>query len=417
MMLITKERGPYFLQNKSFGTVTISVMFPYKYQEDDFMKVRLINDVINRSMNYQTKQDFKNAIINNYIISLYADYENFENTSYTKFILTIPNPQKLKGVSLDNCLKFLADYIYNPFIEDNGLEKNEVAKFIDIYHKNIKESNNLINKYAKRRVFEICAPNTKLSSTMVSHEKELDKITPQNLYNFYKEKIINGNPFVFVMGDVDKQEMNCLINKYIFKKKETTIQISKRQNHFLKPKEVQVITEEKDFFQSFITLVYKVKDMTEKDRYSLIAIGLLLNDQASHILFKKIRLENDLAYTTSAFYRSYYGLLALTALINKTSKNKTIKTFNKVIKLLKDENYITPLLEKIKNSEKINMIRAKDNKAVIFNNFIDETLDFALSDEEHYQRLCAVTAQDIKKLANKLILDTQYFIRGKKDAK
>ena len=185
MMLITKERGPYFLQNKSFGTVTISVMFPYKYQEDDFMKVRLINDVINRSMNYQTKQDFKNAIINNYIISLYADYENFENTSYTKFILTIPNPQKLKGVSLDNCLKFLADYIYNPFIEDNGLEKNEVAKFIDIYHKNIKESNNLINKYAKRRVFEICAPNTKLSSTMVSHEKELDKITPQNLYNFY----------------------------------------------------------------------------------------------------------------------------------------------------------------------------------------------------------------------------------------
>ena len=416
-MLLEKERGPYFLQNKSFGTITISAVFPYKYKDEDFMTVRLINDVINRSMNYKEKQDFKNAIINNHIISLYPSRTSLEGTSYTRFILTIPNPKNLKDVSLEKCMAFFADYIYNPFTINDGFEVDELEKFIDIYTKNIEESEHLIANYANRRLFEISAPNTRLSSTMANHKRQLEKVTAQNLYQFYKQNIINNNPFVFVMGDVNENKINDLIKKYIFKKDETTIKISKNQNHFLEPFEFQAITEEKDFFQSYISLVYKVKDIKEKDRYTLNAISYLLNNQASFILFKKMRLENDLVYTCGATCRNRYGFLALTALINRSSKEKAIKTFEEVINLLKDEDYIRPLLEKIKDSERIELIKDKDRKMLIFNDFIDETLGFFEGREYNYKKLCEVTETDVAKLADRLVLDTQYFVRGMKDAK
>lgn len=416
-MLLKKERGPYLLLNKAFQTITISVIFPYKYKNIDYMTVRLINDVINRSANYKEKQDFKKALINNQIMYLYPSRTSVENTSYTKFTLTIPNPKNLKGVSLEKCIAFLADYIYNPFTINGGFETDEVDKFIDIYKKNIEESENLITNYASRRLYEICAPNTRLSSSMASHEKQLDKINAQNLYDFYKQNIINNNPFVFVMGDIDEKEFNDLIKKYIFKSEESVIGISKNQNHFLESSEFQAVTEEKDFFQSYIALVYKVKDMQEKDRYTLKAIVSLLNNQASFILFKKMRIDNDLVYTTGASCYNRYGILSLHALINRKSKDKAIKTFKEVINLLKNEEYIKPLLEKIKNAERIELIKDKDRKSLILNDFIDETLGFFKGREYEYKKLSAVKAADIAKLADRLVLDTEYFVRGIKNAK
>ena len=416
-MLIEKERGPYFLHNNAFQTINIAVIFPYKYNDKDFMNTRLINDVINRSMHYKEKQDFKKAIITNQIIDLYPSEFYVDGTKYTRFNLIIPNPKNLKGVSVEKCIAFLADYIYNPFTENNGFEKKEVLNTIDNYKKGIEESDHLIVNYATRRLFEISAPNTVFSSTMASHKSQLDKITPQSLYSFYKQNIIKGNPFVFVMGDVDEKEITNLINKYIFKTKEKTIKINKVQNHFLEPFEFQAITEEKEFFQSFISLTYKVEDMKEKDRYTLGAIYKLLDYRSSYILMKKMRLENDLVYTTGLRGNTRYGFLSLIALINRDSKDKAIKTFEEIINLLKDENYIEPLLTKIKKEEKIMIIKDKDKKMMILNDFIDKTLGFYKGTDYDYKKLCKVTAKDVAELAGRLILDTQYFVRGMKNAK
>lgn len=416
-MFIEKKRGPYFLQNKQFGTITIIVSFPYEYKDEDFMKSRLIKDVINRSNNYKEKKDFKKVIIDNYIVNLSSYIDSTENTRYMFFELTIPNPKKLSKISLEKTISILADYIYNPYTENDGLEKFSVEKFINLYHKNIKERENVISGYASRRLYEICAPNTKLSMNMANHEYLLDKVTSKNLYEFYQKNIIEGNPFVFVMGDVNQEKITKLIEKYIFKKKEEIIKISKIQNHFLESKEFQAITEEKDFFQSCIALVYKVKNMREKDRYTLSAINKLLSSQSSDILLKKMRLENDLVYTTSSHVINRYGLLILTALIERNSKDKAVQTLKEVIELLKNEDYIKPLLKNIKEKERIELIKDKDRKNTLINDFIDKTLEIYKGNDDYYKKLCRVTTGDIADIASRLVLDTEYFVRGNKNAK
>lgn len=416
MMYIEKKRGPYFLKNNAFGTITISVIFPFKYQDKNYMKIPILLNILNRSNNYKEKSDFKKAKINNYIIALNQSYENVENTAYFRFNLTIPNPNRIPEVSLEKAIALLADYIYNPFLENNGFEEKEVQKYIDIYHKEIKEREELTVNYSYRRLLEISAPKTKLSNSLKNHEYLLDEITGQNLYKFY-QTIIDSNPFVFSITPNLEQEITDLINKYIYKKKEETIKISKIRNHFLTSKEFQAITEEKDFFQSYLALVYKVKDMKNKDRYTLYAIDRLLSSQSSFILLKKMRLENDLVYTTGSYSYGRYGYIALTALINKTSKEKALKTLKEVTELLKDEKYISPLLENIKNEERIEMIKDKDRKGTIIRNFIANTLEWGDTDEQFYKKLCKVKPCDINELANRLVLDTEYFVRGNKDAK
>lgn len=157
--------------------------------------------------------------------------------------------------------------------------------------------------------------------------------------------------------------------------------------------------------------------MKNKDRYTLYAIDRLLSSQSSFILLKKMRLENDLVYTTGSYSYGRYGYIALTALINKTSKEKALKTLKEVTELLKDEKYISPLLENIKNEERIEMIKDKDRKGTIIRNFIANTLEWGDTDEQFYKKLCKVKPCDINELANRLVLDTEYFVRGNKDAK
>lgn len=416
-MCLEKKRGPYFLKNNSFETITIIVSFPYEYKDEDFMNSILIRDVIDRSMNYKEKADFKKAIINNYIITLDACTNFLADTRYLNFNLMIPNPKKLKDVSLEKAIGLLADYIYNPYTENGGLEKEATEKFIKLYHKSIKEQENVISGYAGRRLYEICAPKTKLSANMANHEYLLDKVTSQSLYKFYQKNIIENNPFVFVMGDTDEKEVTKLIKKYIFKKEEDIIKISKVKNQFLTFKGFQAVNEEKDFFQSYISLVYKIKDMKEKDRYTLIAINKLLSSPSSDILFKKMRLENDLVYTVNSIIKARYGLIILTALIHRSSKDKAIETLKEVIDLLKDEDYIKPLLEKVKENERIELIKDKDRKNVLINDFIDEIFEVYKGNDDYYKKLCNVTTGDIAEIANRFILDTQYFVRGNKDAK
>lgn len=417
-MYIEKNRGPYFYHTDCFQTISITLMFPFDYDKKDFIKRNMVHDVINRSINFKEKKDFNKALIDNYIIGLNSYHCYIGNTSYMQFDLIIPNPKVIKNVSLEKCFAFFSDLIYKPFIKDNGFEEDEVNRQIDLYKKGIEERKNLIANYASKRIFEIGAPNTKLSESIEKNIGEIKEINGKSLYEFYKKTVINNTPFVFVMGDTNKEEIKALSDKYFFKTDKQTLKISSQINYFLNPTKFESICEDKEFFQSYISLIYKVKDMKEEDRIVLSAINNILNSSASSLLFDKLRTENDLVYTCGAILRNRYGFLSLNALINKKSKEKAILVMKEVIELLKDEDFIKPLLENIKNKERINMIKDKDKKhTLLIEYFIDTILEFSISPEEYYNKLCDVSAKDIKDVAKRLCLCNEFFVRGIKDAR
>ena len=68
-------------------------------------------------------------------------------------------------------------------------------------------------------------------------------------------------------------------------------------------------------------------------------------------------------------------------------------------------------LDKLKERKKLNLIRKPDNKWEIFNDYFNSSLDVTWTAEEYYEKFVNITASDISKFVDRLILDTVYFLK------
>lgn len=412
--MIEKNKGPYIYNTNAFGTITISLVFPYAYNKDNIIKEHLMWDTINRSIKYKEEATFEKDCTLNGIISINRDFYAIGDTSYFEFIMTIASP-KFIDINLDKCFQMLSDFIYKPYTENNAVEEKERIKYIQIHKKNAKDKMNNIKGYVNYKLVNTVGKGTKLENTIENNLDKLDTTTSKDIFDFYKKNIIENTPFVFVMGNIDKKYIESLCNKYLFKTDKKTIKISKRKNYFIKPNKCEIINENKDFFQSCAVLVYKVKDMKEEDKETLNMIEKILSFD---VLYNKLRKEENLVYECSSFCKSIYGTIWLTAFINKENKEKTFTAMKDVINLLKNKDVTAPILEKIKEKERIKMIKDKDQKMCLFYSyFMDPTLEFSKVPKENYEKICNITSEDIKALANRLVLSYEYFLRGDKDAR
>ena len=83
------------------------------------------------------------------------------------------------------------------------------------------------------------------------------------------------------------------------------------------------------------------------------------------------------------------------------------------MEILKDEQQISPLLEKIKERKRVDLLRNLDNKYAIINDTINKELNITYTQEKRYELLKEKPANDIKNFMERLSLDTIYFLKEK----
>ena len=151
------------------------------------------------------------------------------------------------------------------------------------------------------------------------------------------------------MGNIEEKEITPIIEKYFIKYDKEYQTLETDYIHYLTPYRTtpQKITEEKEFRDSAISLIYKVKDMKQEDNILLSLVHSLLTSLSSRLLNKKLRDEYNLIYSSEVTFFPNYGLLKITAYINPKNKDLVEEKIKEVLNSLKDENKITPLLEKI----------------------------------------------------------------------
>ena len=151
--------------------------------------------------------------------------------------------------------------------------------------------------------------------------------------------------------------------------------------------------------------------MCEDDIIYLGLIKSLLNSLSSRLLDKKLRDENDLIYSSKVISYDRFGSFEITALINKKNVELDKMKIQEVLEDLKNVELVTPLLENIKERKRLNLLRMLDDKFALLSDFIVQDLGFDDTIEELYNKSLKVTAEDIAKFIDRLVLDTVYFLK------
>lgn len=412
-MKINLTTEPIIVENKDFQTIQIRVLFPFEENEKDLAKISLLPSMLMYlNSEYDTEDKFQKEKKKNYILGTSCSKFFIGTSGFLCFNMIIPD-FKILGTNLfEEQLSFFSKMIYSPKIINGGFSSFEVEREKKNLMIGIKNSTKDLRSYQSIKSLEYVDDIGILSRCIENHSEQIELVTSQNLYNFYKDIVYKTTPLIFIMGDVVKDEISDCIDKYLYKNKDKEISFNKNYNYFLKPrkKNINIIEEKSTFKDSSISLFYKVYDMSEDDILYLELIKILLTSLSSRLLSKKLRDEFELVYSTKVVSYTNFGLLEITAFINKKNKDISIEKIKEVIEELKDAKLVTPLLKNVVERVRITLIKSLDNKHEILTDFITSKLEIAKTTKEKYELLKNVTASDVAMFVDRLVLDTIYFI-------
>lgn len=414
MKTLTIPTKPIFIKNKNFQTILINVIFPYQEQVEELAKQTLLPAMlVYMTKKYPTEEKFQRALKENYVLSYNARQVTIGTTSAFNFHLEIPDKKTLKKDVIEEQIKLFYETIHHPKIENQGFDNFELKREIENLKLKIRNSEKSFKSYLNNRIAKLIDNEGIFSRNIKDHLSQIDEITPQNLYDYWKEKINNNTPIILIMGNIEENEITPIIEKYFIKSDKKYQTLETDYIHYLSPYRniPQEITEEKDFKDSALSLIYKVKDMKQEDNILLSLVHNLLASLSSRLLNKKLRDEYNLIYSSEVSFFPNYGLLRIIVYINPKNKDITEDKIKEVLNSLKDEKEITPLLEKIKERRRISLIRSLDNKYSIINDEIFKNLKIDYTSKESYNLLKEKTAKDVAEFIDRLSLDTIYFLK------
>ena len=417
MEYVKKDLGSYrlhMIKTSKFKTIRVKVSFRRPIVKEEITMRNILTDILVQTSNkYKTKRDLAIKAQDLYAASVSSGNTIIGNYINSDIILSVLNDKYTEEGNFSTAVDFLHDLIYDPNIE-NGMFSEEQLNIIKTRTKTSLESlKEDSSHYSLIRLLEVMDKNSPMSYRTVGYSEDLEKIDSKNLYDYYLDILKKDLMDIFVIGDIDFDEIENLIrNKFEVKTFKKC-----REKYYLdevKPKSrKKVIIESDENNQSKLAIGARLNNLTMYERnYPLTLYNIILGGGEDSKLFRNVREKNSLCYYINSVPQKLDGILIVRAGIDKKNIKKTVSLVEKEMNAIKHG--------KITEND-LNM--AKE----FFNTAIDSLLESQLSILDHYymmeiletddietrlKKMNAVKLSEVIKVAKKIKIDTVYCLEG-----
>ena len=410
-----KSNEPIIIQNKDFKKCILFISFPIK--ENNEAKIRVLRSMaFDKSATYNTDKKIYEVNINNYCLSYYGRIVAIGNSNFLELALYFPSYDSLGKDVLEDNLKFIKDIIYNPYLEDNAFTNKDVEDIKNIIKNNINRNFKDAMWYFKYRNDKIIDEDEYLASKVNESPNLLDEVTPEILYNLYKETI-SSSPLIFLIGNIDVDSAKKKIKEVLLDNKQEEIVFEKKYKHYCKniPNVPEEIIEKTAFKSTGVAYNYKVKDLkNEKDIAVLTIVKNLLNSNSSRLIYDILRKDNDLVYRCGAYCYSTFGTLTLWAITGKDNIDNVKINFEKIMKEISNIDFIKEKLELLLEEFKLDDDLIKENIYSILMQDVDKYIE--CKKETLYKLTKNITPKEVKYfIENRLILSSKFIGMGEEN--
>ena len=379
----------HIINTDKFKTVTVDVSFRRKIKKDEITIRNLLKELmVNSSFNYPSERSLIMQTERLYDLKLLASTFRLGTYSILSFKTRFLNEKYTEEGMNEESIKFLLDLIFKPKL-DNDVDKckKKIEKSI------LSLSDNKI-KYALLRLLET-TEDMPYSYNNYGYKEDLDKITDEDIKKYYDSVITDDIVDVFVVGDVDVNEIKQIFKEYFkvstFHKTELSLLVSELPKN-------RKINEHREFDnvnQTQLTMLCGLSGITDYERkYVLPVYGELLGGSSNSILFDTVREKNSYAYYVNALVKAVVKLIEKS--LNGISKGK----FD---------------VDKLESSKKtmISAIESSlDNPIAIINNYYAKVLVDALDVNERIENIKKVSVDDIVSVSKKISVHTLFLLEA-----
>ena len=404
----------HIINTNKFKTIKVTVNFRTKSLENEITIRNILKMILlNSCKDYPKEKDLIIESENLYDLKVSSLSSRVGNYSILSFNLEFLNEKYTEKNMNEYSLDFFMNLLFKPNVQDNKFDQTSFNVVTNVLRKSINSIKDNKTKYSIIKVLEVMNHNMPYSFNPFGKIEELDSITPESLYEYYKKVLTNDLVDILVVGEVDSERIreyftnNFKVNTY--KKVKNDILLP----NILPKKKVKKIIEKDNVNQSKLAIGLRISNMTDYERkYVLRVYNEILGGGGNSMLFNTIREKHSLAYYINSFSQFYDNIAIIYAGVNSSKINMAIKlikdTLNKMGKgIFSDEdlnNAIQTIISAIEVSE--------DSNTGIINNYYAQSLVNADNLDIKIKKYSNITKEDVVNIAKKIKMDTIYILEG-----
>lgn len=333
-----------------------------------------------------------------HIISLYADVVNEKYLQDTTPLF-------------EKTLALLSEILLQPYTEAEvfatSVIENEKRALIQrlqaIYDDKM--------RYANERLLQEMCKDEAYALNAYGIKEDIDKIDGHSLYDYYQKVLKENEIDVYIVGDVDENQCKEMVEKYF------PLPHREKRKHLPlihKDGTEKEVIEEQDVNQGKLHMGYRTGITYCDNDYDALQVFNGIYGGFSHSkLFINVREKNSLAYYAASRYESHKGLLMVMSGIESKNYEKAVTIIKEQLEEMKKGNFTDEEIVQTKAVLRNQILETVDTAKGLTEVMYHEVIGgCSRSIKEWLDNIEKVTRDEIMNVANKVQLDTIYFLKG-----
>ena len=405
------------IKTEKFKTNLIAIMLTTKLNRENVTKNALIPAVLRRgTKNLTTQEEINKKLEEMYGASLDCGLDKTGDNQVLKFYIETVNdeflPQEAENM-LKTSLEKIFEFVFNPYLE-NGCFKKE---YVEQEKENIKQiiDGKIDNKarYSLDRCIEEMYKDKPYGLYKYGYVEDMKNINEKNLYEYYQQLINECKIDIFVSGIIDEETENIINNN------ENIIKLKDREPQYNEPEIIAKRTEkENDVQESMDVTQGKLiigMDLDIDDdnlRFDVMIYNSIFGGSANSKLFQNVREKASLAYTASSSYYRLKNNIFINCGIEIKNYEKALEIIKQQIEDMKKGDFTDEEVENAKKGIIASIKTIDDEQDTEITYFFSQELSKSKCNIEQYmQRISEVTKDKVVDVANKVSINTVYFLK------
>ncbi|NLL57319.1 MAG: insulinase family protein [Firmicutes bacterium] len=364
---------------------------------------------------YPSFRDLKIRLEELYGAELGADVIKKGERQILSFSLEVVNDKFAPGENLlRQGLLILRDVISDPFIENGAFKSDYVYQEKEQLAKEIKGLiNDKINYALERCIQEMC-PAERFGVYRYGSIEELERVSAEGLYEYYRS-LLKENPIdIFVVGEVDPKETFDLIQEtFNFPRSGEPVQFPPVEVHNI-PGEVRYHEERLPVNQGKLTLGYRTNTSYRDEEYvPLMFYNGILGGFPHSKLFQNVREKASLAYYSFSRLEKHKGIQLIGSGIEVENYQQALEIILEQVELIRKGKLTREEMENTRRAL-ISAYKVVGDSPYNLVNFYTDGLVGEREEGIDYfiRKIEGIREDNVVEVAHRVHLDTVYFLRS-----
>ena len=416
MEYIKYELGAYNLnviKTNNFKTVRVEVKFRNVVKKEEITLRNLLKMVlIESTKKFDTERKFVIESEELYDLKLSSTSSRVGNFTTLSFNLTFLNEEYTEKGLHNKSLDFLMEVLFNPNVSNNKFDSLSFNNCVNKLEKSIMGRKDNKTKYSIFALLQHMGDYA-YSYDQYGYLSDLKNIDEAKLYEYYKKVLMNDLVDVYVIGNVDSNEIKeYFINNFkinSFKKEKMNVLI----DEVLPRKRVKVFKEEDAVNQTKIAIGLRFNDVSEYERkYVLYVYNEILGGSGNSLLFDTVREKNSLAYYINSIAQGYDNLLIIYTGIDKDRVDLGLKLIKKTIKDIEKGEFTSDMFNNAINMITSSLKLSLETQPSVINNYYAMNILNSDHINTRISKFEKVTKEDVINFSKKIKMDTIFLLEG-----